>query len=466
MANNITSTMVSVWQSIKVFFGNKWVKFSLFTIIYLLWFVLWMENLWMILGVALIYDAYISRYFSRYVWDKVRKFFKQNSFLSSIYDWGSAIFFAVVVATLIHIFFFQMYVIPSPSMEKTLVEGDYIYVSKLAYGPKMPNTPIAFPLVHNIMPFSTTAKSFCDIWQRPYHRLKGFGKVERNDVVVFNFPAGDTVIMENTQQSYYDVLRNYEEQFGKAEGRKRLHEQFTIVARPVDKRDNYIKRCVAISGDSIMIRDAKLYVNNLPSNKLPEQQFNYNIESTQPLTQATFESLGINPSTVYFEQIGDKFYYITPLTDKMIAELKGYKQINNITRQSKGESVFPFNELFSWTEDDFGPLWIPKKGATIALTEENIALYRRAIEVYEANRFEIKDGKVFINGKQSDSYTFKMDYFWMMGDNRHNSLDSRYWGLVPEDHIVGRAEFIWLSIDPYKSFPDNIRWERMFTKIR
>lgn len=459
-------TIKHYYQQLRAILANRWVKFSIATIIYLLWFVVWLNNLWMILGIALIYDVYISRYFSRYVWSHVRAFFKQNSLLASIYDWCSAILFAVVVATLIHIFFFQMYVIPSPSMEKTLVEGDYIYVSKLAYGPQMPNTPIAFPLVHNIMPFSTTAKSFSDVWQRSYHRLKGFGKVKRNDVVVFNFPAGDTVIMEDTKVCYYDVLRDYERQWGKEEGRKRLHSEFTIISRPVDKRDNYIKRCVAISGDSLLITDGVLHVNNLPYEAIPEQQFNYNIESTTPLSQLTFEQLGINPSTVYFEQHGDKYYYITPLTEKMITELKALTHVTNIARSTKGETVFPYDEHFAWTEDDFGPLWVPQRGATIALTPENIALYRRIIEVYEGNKLEEKDGIYLLNGKPAESYTFAMDYFWMMGDNRHNSLDSRYWGFVPEDHIVGRAEFIWLSLDPYKSFPANIRWSRMFTKIR
>lgn len=454
------------WSSIKQFFGNRWVKFSLWSVIYILWFVVWMQNVWMILGLALIYDAFISRLFSRYVWSHVRAFFRRNSLLSTIYDWGSAIIFAVVVASLIHIFFFQMYVIPSPSMEKTLVEGDYIYVSKLAYGPQMPNTPIAFPLVHNTMPFSASAKSFSDVWQRPYHRLKGFGEVKRNDVVVFNFPAGDTVLVEDTKVCYYDILRDFQRKYGKEEGRRLLLSQNAIATRPVDKRDNYIKRCVAIPGDSLLIVNGVLHVNNIPYERIPEQQFNYNIESTSPLSQLTFEQVGINPAMVYFEQHGERFYYITPLTEQMIAELKKLPQITDIVRSVRRDVVFPYDEHFTWTEDNFGPLWVPYRGATIALTPENIALYGRIIDVYEENTLEVKDGTCYINGTKAESYTFKMDYFWMMGDNRHNSLDSRYWGFVPENHIVGKAEFIWLSLDPYKSFPSNIRWSRIFTKIR
>lgn len=462
----VWSTIKEKWGVVKSFLKNKWVKFSIFTIIYLLWFVLWLENIWMILGVALIYDAYISKYFSRYVWSKVRAFFKRNSFLSTIYDWGSAIIFAVVVATLIHIFFFQMYVIPSPSMEKTLVEGDYIYVSKLAYGPQMPNTPIAFPLVHNIMPFSTTAKSYSDAWQRPYHRLKGFGKVKRNDVVVFNFPAGDTVMIDNTQWSYYDALREYEYQFGKEEGRRRLHSEHTIIYRPVDKRDNYIKRCVAVPGDSLMIVDAELFVNKLPYESIPQRQYDYRVETTSPIAQSAFEEMGINPQSITVQPTNSGYTYLLPLTDQMVSRLKSKPQVSNITRDTKANLVFPYDSHHQWTEDNFGPIWVPKKGATITLTPENIALYSRIIDVYEGNELVIQDDQIFINGKPSNSYTFKMDYFWMMGDNRHNSADSRYWGFVPEDHIVGRAEFIWLSLDPNKSFPSNIRWSRMFTKIR
>ena len=457
---------IGAWASVKRFWGNKWAKFAIYGIIYLLWFVLWMQNWWMLLGLALIYDSCVSKYFSRYVWDHVRAFCRKNSLLSSIYDWCSAIIFAVVVAALIHIFFFQMYVIPSPSMEKTLVEGDYIYVSKLAYGPQMPNTPISLPLVHNTMPLSTSAKSFSDVWQRPYHRLKGFGQVERGDVVVFNFPAGDTVIVEDTKVCYYDVLRDFERQYGKGEGRRRLHANYTITSRPVDKRDNYIKRCVAIAGDSLLIEGGVLHVNNLPYERIPEQQFNYNIESSTPLSQLTLEQAGINPAMVYFEQHGYKFYYITPLTEQMIAELRKLPQITDIARSRKHDTVFPYNDHFAWTEDDFGPLWVPERGASVDLTPESVALYRRIIEVYEGNILTEHDGSYYINGEKAESYTFRMNYYWMMGDNRHNSLDSRYWGFVPEDHIVGKAEFIWLSLDPYKSFPSNIRWSRMFTKIR
>ena len=231
---------------IKAFFRNKWVGFTLASILYILWFVLWTGNWWLLLGEIVIFDLYITRYFYKYVWRHNAEMCKKSKSYKAVYEWVNAIIFATVVASLVHIFFFQMYVIPSSSMEKSLLVGDYLYVSKVAYGPQMPNTPVAFPFVHHTMPFSKTKKSFSESVKWPYHRLKGLGRIERNDVVVFNFPAGDTVLLERQDVSYYDVLRQYQQTFGHQAGRERLMQEYTVITRPVDKRENYIKRCLSL----------------------------------------------------------------------------------------------------------------------------------------------------------------------------------------------------------------------------
>ena len=445
---------------LKEFFGNKWVKFALATIVYVLWFVVWTGNLWLLPGIIVIYDLYISKYFYKYVWSKNEKLCEISSLYRNIYEWGNAIVFATVVATLIHIFFFQMYVIPSSSMEKSLLVGDYLYVSKVTYGPQMPNTPVAFPFVHHTMPFSQTKKSFSEAIKLPYKRLKGLRQMERNDVVVFNFPAGDTVLVENQAVTYYDVLRDYQEQYGKQKGRELLEKQYNIVYRPVDKRENYIKRCVALPGDSIKIVDGELFINGKVQDKVVEKQYCYSINTSEPLSQYAIDELGIT------EISGSGNNYFSPLTDQMVERLLKMKNVKSVTRYIATDESFPHDPHYKWTADNMGSLWIPKKGATITLTQENLPLYERIIDVYEDNDLEVKNGEIFINGKKAESYTFKMDYYWMMGDNRHNSADSRYWGFVPEDHIVGKASFIWMSADQRGSFPTNIRWNRLFNKVK
>ena len=445
---------------LKEFFGNKWVKFTLATIVYVLWFVVWTGNLWLLPGIIVIYDLYISKYFYKYVWSKNEKLCEISSLYRNIYEWGNAIVFATVVATLIHIFFFQMYVIPSSSMEKSLLVGDYLYVSKVTYGPQMPNTPVAFPFVHHTMPFSQTKKSFSEAIKLPYKRLKGLRQMERNDVVVFNFPAGDTVLVENQAVTYYDVLRDYQEQYGKQKGRELLEKQYNIVYRPVDKRENYIKRCVALPGDSIKIVDGELFINGKVQDKVVEKQYCYSINTSEPLSQYAIDELGIT------EISGSGNNYFSPLTDQMVERLLKMKNVKSVTRYIATDESFPHDPHYKWTADNMGSLWIPKKGATITLTQENLPLYERIIDVYEDNDLEVKNGEIFINGEKTESYTFKMDYYWMMGDNRHNSADSRYWGFVPEDHIVGKASFIWMSADQRGSFPTNIRWNRLFNKVK
>ena len=279
-------------------------------------------------------------------------------------------------------------------------------------------------------------------------------------MVVFNFPAGDTVLLENQGVTYYDVLREYQTQFGKEQGRKALERDYTIISLPVDKRENYIKRCVGMPGDEIKIVDGELMVNGKPEENIPEKQYCYSIHTSSPFSAYAIEKMGIT------ELSGSGTHYFSPLTDAMVEQLLNMENVISVTRYTVQEQCFPYSANYPWTADNFGPMTIPAKGATVELNIGNLPLYERIIDVYEENDLEVKGGDIYINGEKATSYTFKMNYYWMMGDNRHNSADSRYWGFVPEDHVVGKASFIWLSLDQNKSFPANIRWNRLFTKVK
>lgn len=444
----------------KKIFTNRWVKFAVAAILYTLLFVVWTGNMWMFLGLPLIYDYFISRLFYTYVGSRNEALCKKSRLYNSIYGWVDAIVWAVVVATLIHLFVFQLYVVPTSSMEKTILVGDYLYVSKTAYGPQVPNTPLSMPFVHNTMPFSTTKKSYSEAIKWGYHRLKGTQRIERNDVVVFNFPAGDTVLLENQKVTYYDVLRQYQTDFGAEEGRRRLNNDYTVVARPVDKRENYIKRCVGIAGDTIRIIGTELYVNGEKQMAIPTRQHIYFVQTSAPLTKYTLEKLGIT------EYDGRTPYYYMSMNEDTAARLAQIKHVQNVVRYEAKESsmdVFPNDTAYAWTQDNFGPLWVPAKNTTIGITVANLPLYRRIIEQYEGHALAVEGDDIIIDGTKATQYTFAMDYYFMMGDNRHNSADSRFWGFVPEDHIVGKASFIAFSRDGENG---GIRWSRIFKKIR
>lgn len=366
-----------------------------------------------------------------------------------LYSWVNAIIFATVVATLIQVYWFQMFVIPTGSMESTLMAGDYIVVNKVSYGPRVPMTPLSFPFVHNTMPMNDTKSSFSTSWQRSYRRLAATDKVMRGDVVVFNFPEGDTVVMEMPAMSYYELLRAPELGATEAERRKMLLENNTIVVRPLDKKENYIKRCVAVAGDSLEIVDGVVYTNGIKEKFIPKRQYTYRSGKSQKF---------LNQSVDF-----DGKLVPMPITDDAIANFMSEEPIKAgdaptgclIPHLTEGDSA-------KWNLDNFGPIWVPKAGETIELTPENMAMYGRCIAVYEQRAVKQQDGKVFIDGKESTEYTFLMDYYFMMGDNRHGSLDSRFWGFVPEDHIVGKAAFVWFSLDPNG---EGVRWDRIFTKI-
>lgn len=381
-------------------------------------------------------------------------------------EWVDAAIFAVVAATLIRTFVFEAYTIPSGSMEKTLLVNDFLFVSKFSYGPRIPNTPLSIPFVHNYIP-GTRNRSYSTLIKLPYIRWFS-SPVERADVVVFNFPAGDTVINLPDFQSahpYYDVIR--EAGNGNTEaGRNFILQQpdeYPLAIHPPDKSDNYIKRCTGIAGDSLSVRNNVVYVNGRPEANPPKSLIKYTvITNGQTLDAVTMkEQYDIDQEKGEFEQTSKPFEYNIVLTEQAREDFTklGYKVIPNPNVPGNGP-VFPYDNQRNWTRDNYGPIWIPKKDGTIMLTAENYPLYERAIRVYEHNNFYQQGGKFFLNGKETTSYKFKMNYYWMMGDNRQGSQDSRFWGFVPEDRIVGKAWLIWFS---YDSGP---RWSRLFHIVK
>ncbi|HBF89081.1 MAG TPA: S26 family signal peptidase [Bacteroidales bacterium] len=436
----------------KTIFKNKWVKFGISTAIFILW-VIWIGNYWLLIGLPIFYDLYISKKVHWAFWKK--KGVKKQT---KVIEWVDALIFAVVAATLIRMFFIEAFTIPTSSMEKTLLVGDYLFVSKVSYGPKLPNTPISFPFAHHTLPLTQSTKSYLEWIKMPYKRLLGFGDVERNDCVVFNFPEGDTVVVQHQDQSYYALIRQF--------GRDFVWSNFDVIVRPVDKKENYIKRCVAIPGDELQIKNGLVYINGQAQEKFEGLQFSYYVKTDGTrINPKVLEKLDI---TDY--QIMSNSEYQFSLTLENYEKIKNFANIKLITRNIKSDTlrsdyIFPHSANYVWNEDNFGPLKMPKRGEKIQLTVNNLPIYRRIIDIYENNDLKVNGDKIFINGKETNEYTFNMNYYWLMGDNRHNSADSRFWGFVPEDHVVGKAVFIWLSLDKNKSWFNKIRWSRMFNYI-
>lgn len=381
-------------------------------------------------------------------------------------EWVDAIVFAVIAATLIRGLYIEAFTIPTSSMEQKLLVGDFLFVNKMAYGARVPNTPLGFPFTHHSFPAWVPGvggkTSFVEWLKFPYSKLPAMGEVERNDCVVFNFPAGDTVVLEHQNQVYSQLVRDYGEDF--------VWNNFTVVARPVDKRENYIKRCVGVPGDQLEIIDSKLMINGELAYFDENTQFNYKV---------TTDGTGFNEkilqkkkiTTEPVQKLSDFGEYELTLTDKAADEVRKFSYVKSVEKILKPKGypfkfrktpIFPNDAAYNWTEDNFGPITIPKKGVTVALDLNTLPLYRKIIVNYELNALEVKDGSIYINGVLANSYTFKMDYYWMMGDNRHNSLDSRFWGFVPEDHIVGKAVFVWMS---YDSQLGEVRWKRLFSLV-
>ncbi|MES2418505.1 MAG: signal peptidase I [Bacteroidota bacterium] len=371
-------------------------------------------------------------------------------------EWTDAIIFAVVAATIIRVFFIEAYTIPSGSMEKTLLIGDFLFVSKVNYGARIPMTPVAFPFAHHTMPLTGT-KAYWDGIQWKYRRLPGLQDIKRNDVVVFNFPEGDTVALEAQNDNYYQMVMR--------SSRQGVNANYTIVSRPVDKRENFIKRCIAISGDTISMENGLASVNGTRVPLKDTGWFSYLVE---------FKPGEINFRL--FEDQGFKIFQTSQTayqfdgTPAMIAELKKSEYVKSVTeilavKDSYDQAIFPHDPNRKWNLDNYGPIIVPKKGWTVKLDSTTMPMYERSIRIYEGNKLEKVGADWLINGKKATTYTFKMDYYWMMGDNRHQSADSRYWGFVPEDHIVGKALFIWMSFDSEGSWFNKIRWNRLFRGI-
>ena len=456
------------------FLSNKYFRFSIVAVIYIL-IIIWIGNYWLLIGLAVLFDIYVSEKVNWAFWKK------RNGKNSAVIEWLDALIFAVIAVSLINIFFFQNYKIPTPSMEKSLLVGDHLFVSKLSYGPRMPNTPIAIPFTPNIMPL-TKWKTWSNLILWPYKRLAGVGKVKNNDPIVFNFPAGDTVVLEETNPDYYAIVRRRARELKEMEGetsnksdsyymqsaRMDIRDKYTVIFRPVDRRDNWVKRCIGIPGDTVAIKKGVLYVNGkiVPDNGT--QQTTYEV-STKGITinPKTFERLEISRS----DQTMISGTYLLQLTKGNMEAISKFKNVSDVSPiyQSKGvysDQIFPYNPVYGWNEDNYGPIWMPVKGSTVKIDTANLCLYERIINAYEHNALRVDGSTIYINNKPATEYTFKMNYYWMMGDNRHNSTDSRYWGFVPEDHVIGKPKFIWLSINKEAHGLKKIRFGRMFMKAR
>ena len=458
----------------------QWAKFAAVLTLYIA-FLIWVKSWLGIIVIPFIYDVYITKKIKWQWWKDAEKPVK------FVMSWVDALVFALVAVYFINLFFFQNYVIPSSSLEKSLLTGDYLFVSKVSYGPRIPETPLTMPLTQHTLPV-VDCKSYIEWPHWEYRRVKGLGKVELNDIVVFNYPAGDTLCSAPQYQSYdyygmcysigYQIYTqrpnpdslsamdrikyfNTIYEAGREELRRNQQEYGEITTRPTDRRENYVKRCVGLPGQTLQIKNRIVYLDG-KANKEPENvQYSYYVKLRQRLPEEMLKELGIsNEDLLSLNSAG-----YMPLTKRAVAMLSQRKDLVEsieINTDASDLEIYPLNGNKHWTRDNYGPIWIPAKGKSINLTLDNIAVYERPIRVYEGNDLKITDGKIFINGKEAKSYTFKMDYYWMMGDNRHNSADSRYWGFVPEDHIVGKPIFIWWSSDPDRNGFSGIRWNRLF----
>ncbi|RLD56295.1 MAG: signal peptidase I [Bacteroidetes bacterium] len=460
---------------------NKYFRFGVAVFIYIL-FVIWLRNFWFLLGIPVVYDIYVSRKVNWSFW-KSRK--KKNNV---IVEWLDALIFAVVAVSLINIFLFQNYKIPTPSMEGSLLVGDHLYVSKTAYGPRAPNTPLAVPFLPNTV---LGGKSYLEWIQRPYKRLKGFSPVKRDDIVVFNFPASDTVALEKSDHKlyakgnfdYYDLIRDETYtlmmtdqarnnrtrpyQVYESYVRGQIAEKFDVETRPVDRRDNYIKRCVAIAGETLQVINNDVYINGQQQQEFEGIQRWHNVKTNgTPINPRSLEPFGIGKDLA---DVRNNPSYTFPISHKVADQIRvlpgvvSVEQVSIFTEGQYDRDIFPHTEAYPWNLEFYGPLTIPGKGMTVEVNVNTLPLYRRVIEAYEENDLDVKGDVIYINGEVATSYTFQMDYFFMMGDNRHNSADSRFWEFVPEDHMIGKPRLIWLSMD--KEY-GKIRWNRMFRIVK
>ena len=457
-------------RRIKEVKSTRWVRFALVSIVFFAW-VVWLQNPWVLLAWLLLFDIYITGYIPLTWWKK-----SKNKSLRAVMGWVDAIVYALVLVYFIFAFIGQNYKIPSSSLEKSLLVGDYLWVNKMVYGPRVPQTPLHFPLAQHTLPILNT-KSYIDQPQFEYHRLEGLRDVERNDIVVFNYPCGDTVALKVQNPDYYQIVNSLKAQ-GVEDPRRyiadRPQEFGEVVWRPVDRRENYVKRCIGLPGERIKIVDDVIYINGKAIENAENVQFNYIVEVNSAIPREQWEEVGVRWEDHGVEphksQFDGRMFYDIPLTADAKAIVEKWPQVVAPLRYERefydlsGDySLFPGNDPYGWTRPNMGEIWIPKKGATLRLNEYNLPMYERAIHTYEGNDLEVKDGQIYINGVPTDKYTFKMDYYWMMGDNRDRSADSRYWGFVPEDHVVGTPIWVLISFDEERSLLDGkIRWDRIF----
>lgn len=422
-------------------------------------FTIWAGPFWLIF-LPLIIDYYYT-HIVNWGWYQSIKNKTVRSLVSLIADLA----WAVIGVHLLSLFFVQNFAIPTSSLEKTLLVGDYLFVDKVSYGPRMPMTPLQVPLVHNRF---MGGESYAKWPLLKYKRLKGLRSVERGDLVVFNFPTGDTVTTKVSNPDFYYLKQMHG---GRAAIEARPDIFGEIVYRPVDRRDHYVKRCVGMPGDKLQIIDNDIYINGKKQDRPEKMQLNYWVETKGSyLSTAELKKMGISLDDQRFasDEDPDRKLMLIPLTEEMKNTLEADPRVLSVTVSTDmNTNLYPVGHDMGWTRDNYGPIFIPKKGATVELNADNLALYERCIRNYEGHTLETKiDGSVLIDGKPATRYTFEMDYYYMMGDNRHNSADSRYWGFVPEDHIVGRPVFMWLSLD--KDLPlmgGKIRFSRMMQLI-
>lgn len=472
---------------------TDWAKAIIYSLLYVA-FLCWIGSWWGIIVLPFLFDAYVTRLIPWTWWKDL-----ENPISRMVMSWIDAIVFALVAVYFVNIYFFQNYTIPSSSLEKSLLVGDYLFVSKTSYGPRVPQTPLHMPLCQHTLPFGGL-KSYIEWPQWEYKRVTP-RPIQLNDIVVFNYPAGDTVALNYQNSDYYLICNSlgrqiYEQNFGALPsldsvsamdsrkqyalyaqlGRDYVKSQSTqfgeVVSRPVDRRENYVKRCVGLPGQTLQIKDHIVYLDGKPNKEPDNVQYNYQIEWKQRLNadDPIIDEIGLSYDDIYGQGL-DPMYAepqtVLPLTEKgRKALLARQDLVASVTylEQDETEVLYPLNKNTGWTCDNYGPIWIPKKGKSIQLTLDNLPIYERPIAVYEGNKLEVTpEGKILINGQEAHEYTFKMDYYWMQGDNRHNSADSRFWGFVPEDHVVGKPIIIWMSLNKDHSiFNGGIRWNRLF----
>ncbi len=448
---------------------TRWVRFAIVSAIFLLWVVL-MNNYWLLPIWLILLDLYILNIVPWGWWKK------KKGPVRIIMAWVDAIVYALVLIYFVFAFVGQQYEIPSSSLEKSLLVGDRLWVNKTVYGARVPQTPIHFPLAQHTLPILNT-KSYIDKPQLEYHRMPGYRKVRRGDIVVFNYPQGDTVALKIQNPDYYQICQELRMQ-GISDPKAYIlsnPERFgKLVWRPVDRRENYVKRAIALPGERLRIVNDTIFINQRAIPFPKNVEFNYLVPVSSPIPTDRWMDLGVRLEDLNGYPMGTEYsavsYYNVPLTAEMKATVEKWPEVSGklIRETTSGmydiaNGIFPLGNTYGWNRANLGEIWIPKKGKTLRLTDANYPIYERAIRTYEGNTLERRNGKFYINGKETDRYTFKMDYYWMMGDNRDRSADSRMWGFVPEDHIVGEPLLILASFDQDRSlFNGKIRWNRIF----